>query len=434
MKLKNPIVTWVNHASYILSYDGINLITDPWLFGSAFNNGWELISKTKFSTNDFDKITHIWFSHEHPDHFSPPVLKTIPENFRKKITVLFHQTRDHRILDYCKSLGFSTIEMDPDQNYTLTPNVIVKCRPIGILDSWLFTKIEDTKILNVNDCVINSEDKAEKILTHTGHVDVLLTQFSYAQWAGNPENVERRISEAKEKISRIKIQARVLKPKFLIPFASFVRFSHVDNSYINKEMNKIDKVTEIIENETNSIPIVLYPGDQWEVGEEYNNDEALKKYLDDFDLSRKELSQSPTVPIDELCKISDWYIDKIHKNNNSLILKLFYKIKKLKTAKVFLKDLKKPFYFDLIHGIREGAFDENQSDIITDSDSLAFAMKFGWGGNTLGVNGRYRTAMGDEKIFFENFWVDMWNNAGYNYSIKTYLFFLKKKLILSKFG
>src|SRR5205807_3141611 len=64
-------------SDLVLTARDVRLITDPWLFGSAFNNGWDLISETKFSLDDFREITHIWFSHEHPDHFAPPVLKAI---------------------------------------------------------------------------------------------------------------------------------------------------------------------------------------------------------------------------------------------------------------------------------------------------------------------------------------------------------------------
>ena len=42
-------IRWVNHASYVLTARDVRLMTDPWLFGSAFNNGWDLISETKFS-------------------------------------------------------------------------------------------------------------------------------------------------------------------------------------------------------------------------------------------------------------------------------------------------------------------------------------------------------------------------------------------------
>src|SRR5205823_15052942 len=94
-------IRWVNHASYVPTARDVRLITDPWLFGSAFNNGWDLISEAKFSLDDFREITHIWFSHEHPDHFAPPVLKAIDPAVRANITVLFQETKDHKVLDFC---------------------------------------------------------------------------------------------------------------------------------------------------------------------------------------------------------------------------------------------------------------------------------------------------------------------------------------------
>ena len=55
-------------------------------FGSAFNNGWNLIKEV-----DHEKIlkgiTHIFFSHEHPDHFSVPFLKSIPSDKRNEIKI-----------------------------------------------------------------------------------------------------------------------------------------------------------------------------------------------------------------------------------------------------------------------------------------------------------------------------------------------------------
>ena len=109
MLLISPEITFVNHASVIFSYKKIRLITDPWIFGSAFNNSWELISESKMSVDDFKEISHIWFSHEHPDHFNLTVLNSIPKEIREKITVLFQDTLDHRVAKKCHQLGFSVI-------------------------------------------------------------------------------------------------------------------------------------------------------------------------------------------------------------------------------------------------------------------------------------------------------------------------------------
>src|SRR6185312_702227 len=96
---------WINHASYLINHKNIILVCDPWLQGSAFNNGWDLISSTKFKAEDFRDVTHIWFSHEHPDHFVPSTLKMIPSDIRKKICVLFQKTKDKKVIKYCQNLG-----------------------------------------------------------------------------------------------------------------------------------------------------------------------------------------------------------------------------------------------------------------------------------------------------------------------------------------
>ena len=71
-------IQFVNHSSFIVEHEGVRIISDPWLEGRVFNNGWDLISKSKFMYDDFKEIQYIWFSHEHPDHFFPPNLKLIP--------------------------------------------------------------------------------------------------------------------------------------------------------------------------------------------------------------------------------------------------------------------------------------------------------------------------------------------------------------------
>ena len=81
-------IEFVNHASILIQYKTIRLMFDPWIEGFAFDNGWSLLSTSKFTYDDFSNITHIWFSHEHPDHFSPFVLKKIDPEIRRNITIL----------------------------------------------------------------------------------------------------------------------------------------------------------------------------------------------------------------------------------------------------------------------------------------------------------------------------------------------------------
>src|SRR5262249_41936454 len=51
-------IEFVNHASFLVEYDDVRLLVDPWLEGRIFNNGWDLITKTSFTFDDFARVTH----------------------------------------------------------------------------------------------------------------------------------------------------------------------------------------------------------------------------------------------------------------------------------------------------------------------------------------------------------------------------------------
>ena len=427
MSLISPEITFVNHASVIFSYKNIRLITDPWLFGSAFNDSWDLISESKMQVEDFANISHIWFSHEHPDHFYPRVLYSIPEDVRKKITVLFQDTLDHRVAQKCKELGFTVIEMKHNEFYKLDSDFQVKCRPYLLYDSLLYLEINKKKILNLNDCGVDSLRQAKYIHKITGDVDLLLTQFGYAAHIGDPEDVELRKQTSKEKLTRIKIQSQVFNAKQIIPFASFVWFSHEDNFYMNDEVNKIRNVEEFIRKETKSDPIILYPGDQWMIGNKNDNGKAIELYENDFNKEHEPFRNSPKIPFEDLQTYSNNYIKNIRNRNNWVLIKLAHKISFLKTAKIYLKDLDLSITFDLIHGINKSNFLKNNADIIMDSDSLAFAFNFDYGADTLLANARFRKSGGRTMIFFRQFMIGTLNNNGRTFPFGIIGFLLRER-------
>src|ERR1700757_1138608 len=139
-------IEWVNHASFVVNSGAIRLITDPWLDGTAFNKGWKLLSPTGFRYQDFADITHIWFSHEHPDHFSPSNLKRIPEDLRQKITVLFHHTKDKRVLKVCSAYGFKIWELAESESIELAQDFRLICGRQGLIDSWMAVSAEGKTI------------------------------------------------------------------------------------------------------------------------------------------------------------------------------------------------------------------------------------------------------------------------------------------------
>jgi UDP-MurNAc hydroxylase len=240
-------IEWVSHASFVIdttplsvpggngagASGGIRLICDPWIDGTAFNNGWRHISPTKFSYQDFGNITHIWFSHEHPDHFSPPNLQKIPEEFRRRIMVLFHFTKDKRVIEVCKTLGFATQEL-PEDEWVSVGNAKIICGRNGQIDSWMGIECEGQKLLNMNDCVYDRVSEIEHIRKIFGQPEVLFTQFSYANWVGNRGDAASQRQAAQDKRTEMRKQTQIFEPKQIVPFASFVWFCHQENFYMNE--------------------------------------------------------------------------------------------------------------------------------------------------------------------------------------------------------
>jgi UDP-MurNAc hydroxylase len=96
----------------------------------------------------------------------------------------------------------------------------------------------------LNDCGALAELHA--IQGIGGRVDVLATQFSYAQWVNNHDAVQQRLEHDRGVLESMKLQIEVLKPRYVIPFASFSWFCAEDNFYLNSEKNKIRDVCEYI--------------------------------------------------------------------------------------------------------------------------------------------------------------------------------------------
>jgi UDP-MurNAc hydroxylase len=400
------LIRWVNHASFVLETGKIKLICDPWIEGTAFNNGWRLVSPTKFAYRDFAGVTHIWFSHEHPDHFSPSNLRSIPEEFRRRITVLFHRTKDKRVIKVCAAMGFATREMNPEEWIDLD-GVRLICGLNGQIDSWLGIEAEGVRILNMNDCVYDTHRELEHIHELMGPVEVLLTQFSYANWIGNRDETEIHQKAAENKRSEMRKQVEMFRPNWVIPFASFVWFSHEENFYINKAVNRISAIFRYCATELKVRPVVLYPGDLWQVGKPHDSDVALAMYEADYDrvLNGEPEDRAMVVSDAKLLEAAAQFGAKLKQRNNRFLLRM------MPSATAYLTDKDQTAVLSC-DALRLSPGRAKNADIHLGSDSLAYCLRFGWGGDTLQVNGRYQVpAGGNPSRFFQIFRIAGINTA-----------------------
>ncbi len=401
---------FVNHASVILRHKNVNLIMDPWFEGIVFDNGWSLISESKFQIEDFNRITHIWFSHEHPDHFFPPLLNKIPKEFKEKITVLFHKTNDKKVVNYCIKQGFKeVVELNPDEQYVIQDDLKIISNEFTDGDSWAYFSTDDLGILNVNDCIITNKSEAEIIKSKIGKVDVLLTQFSYANKIGNLNDDELRIKAILEKKQRIHAQSEVFNPKYIIPFASFVFFCHEENKYMNLPRFYLRDIVSFIDEELHKKSIVLFPGEIWNLDENWDSESRVKNYESDFEkVINFNFVKTKQVDLKELKEQSVIYSKRLLSKNPSL-KSLFKKLH----FRFFITDLNIACLFDGRNGIIESDFSKENADIVISSESLSYIFKFEWGASTCNVNARYQTTeKGDSYRFNLLLKIGNLNNEG----------------------
>ena len=423
---------FVNHASLIVSYKDIQLMMDPWFEGLAFDKGWSLLSKSKFEIKDFERITHIWFSHEHPDHFSPPILAKIPAEIKSKITIIYHTTQDKKIVNFCTKQGFKeVVELKENEEYVLKDDFKIISNEYAGGDSWCYLSTNEYGILNINDCVIRTVEEAQEVQDKVGKVDVLLTQFGYAHKIGNEKDQQLRIDAIEEKKTRIENQSLVFKPSFIIPFASFVFFSHEENKYMNLSNFMIDQMSDLIKNKLGKKDIVMYPGDIWNVGDDsWDSLSAIEKYTTDFKaVSNFEFVKTVFVPEDILLKLAVEYGQKLVRKNPTAK----HLLSKIGTT-FFISDYSKSYKFIGEKGIEEIQKPSNECDVILSSEALQYSFKNEWGAGTCHVNARYLTTEKGEIYKFHLLMnIGNLNNEGKEYIWERPTFFnrLKHKLKLS---
>jgi len=424
---------FINHSCFIVEEKNVRLICDPWIEGRVFNEGWDLIYKTPFSYDDFRTITHIWFSHEHPDHFFPPNLQKIDPEVRKGITVLFQETNDKRVVKFCQKLGFKTvIELKPDQWLSLVEGVEVLCEPYQEGDSWIAIRTRDVSIFNTNDCGIRDLRLARRIKEKVGKVDVLLTQFSYAYWAGNAEEKSYRQKVADEKLEGYQFQCDVFEPTYTIPIASYVWFCHEENFFLNDAVNRPQKVYDFLKANTKVVPVILYPGEYYVPGENHDSHQSIEKLNRDFELilANPSLVKGKIVERELLLTKAKTFVANLKKNYG-----IFSRL--LKPAKILLTDYNESYELTLNGGMSKSNFRKDECDIGLSSESLAYCFSVPWGNDTLGINGRYfRPVNGTYSRFYNFFRFDQLTSRGihpgFNYFSGMFIRRMLTKMGVSK--
>ncbi len=388
-------LTLINHACCKVSAGSVNILFDPWVEGTAFNNGWDLLIPTPLSFDQImEGVSYLWMSHEHPDHFSVPFLSRVAKTHRDKVTILFQKTRDRRVFNFCASLGLTVRELDDKVPTKLNDEITVTCGVADFYDSWLYISDGKTSILNLNDVHTRSDSELKQIARWAPSPTVMLAQFSYASWKGGRENSHYRSMAATQKLQTLARQVRWLKPKHAMPFASLIYFSNEENSYLNDCINTPAKASMVIQ-EAGATPVVLYPGEEWDIAAgEHDNSKALSLYesvyanLDALPLRNAGVSAS----LEEIRTEFRKYQNRIFAKNSRMLILLLTRLALMKAFQpvtIKLSDTGITVSLSIIDGLAELDAKTALPDVSMHSSSLLFILKNEFGFDTLCVNGRF---------------------------------------------
>lgn len=411
------MIRFINHACFLVYRGRTVLACDPWVSGPAFDNGWRLIVEADHPS--LRTITHIWYSHEHPDHFSIGFLRSIPEARRPEIEILYQRTADGRVAAFCRKLGFRVREVASGETVALGDEIHLTIGKIPFYDSWAFIETPEFTLLNSNDCILENPERVKAIARQVHACDILFTQFSYANWQDRRANPAARQALARDKLERIKLQCAAFGAKFVVPFASFVYFSHAENAYMNADINTPEDAVRYISQECSALPILLTPNEEWDGVSPKWNAPALDYWRQNYELAleREPERPGPSVPVPALAERAAAMIERVRTQNNFLLIRLLQLTGILRAVSFRLSDLGEAVAFDWVRGFTR--LEETPAGAIElHSSSLAFVFDQDFGVDTLNVNARFETDLAGKRRLIRLFSVLALKNTGRNIRLR----------------
>ena len=408
-------IQFLNHACFLVEHGNTVLLNDPYLKGTAFNDGWDLIVNDIDFSFSQEKKYFIYYSHEHPDHFSIPFINEIEDDFKENITILYQETKDLRVSSFLRKKNFTVIEVKHNQRIALSKNFFITIGKVPFYDSWALIEIQGKKILNANDCILEAPDRVRDIKKITNNIDILFTQYSYANWVeGGEKSKSARKELAREKLRRIKMQANILHPTYIVPFASMVRFCHKENSYMNDSLNTPRDTINFIANETNSTPFMMTPYEEWDGESSKDNESALTFWDTSYQnaLSRPLIGLKEQYSWEDLLSAYNKMLDRVKARNNFMLIKFLSFINMIPEQIFRVTDLDLFIQFSWHEGCKLVDRDIQQHSIGISSESLHFLFANDFGVDTLNVNARFSGSLRQKKNLIKTFFPLALNNTG----------------------
>ena len=403
-------VTFLNHSCNLVDSGKTKILCDPWFNGLAFHDGWSLLLENSHELDELD-FDYIWISHEHPDHFSIPTLN----NLSKSTQFLYQKTKDQKVKKYLESKGHSVIELDDKVPLFIGEDVEITSIVCYGFDSSILFRFEDNStFLNVNDARVSLKNHLEIDIVpflNNDAVDLVSTQFSYANWAGNPGDKDMPFYRQDLEDQKNKYIIDVLKPKACLLFASFVYYCHEENFYANENSFFTHILDEL--NNSDSKLILPIPDQVIDLSKlsclnfDKSNLESSSFWKNHHE---KALIKSNTKSIEDLDLLKKQY-DLFFNNlwsKNSIASKSIADFK----VRVMLDDIGIKIEIGLLTNSFIILDQKNEVDFSVSAETFEFLLKNNFGRGTVVVNSRIKFNYPFAHKFFIFFFIPYQNNIG----------------------
>ena len=369
----------ISNAFLRISYNDYVILCDPWLTNRIFDNSWMVYPPVLDIRKAISRVTHVFISHIHQDHYDINLIKLLPKNTKFLIPNLFP---NNKIADRIKQLGFEDVKiLDLEKEYNLEKNlnffVIPPMNDFGqetenMKKDQNFTGVPiDTGIIIYNEygkiCAMGDNspyyfEKLDKSISKLENTDVLFVPYN-GYSADFPLNfinfkeTERTELSHNQSMNRLKLQSKFIKkinPKKVVLYSSDFALSGpnaINFVKIHPEewRNKI-KASKIYEKENNVSTTYLYVDDELT----FNNKNFFDiKRLNDFLPSPLEFAESVFSKIPNTRNLfkkikNQENLDSLFVNSCETLFKKTNKIN-LKSKNIFsieLTDIDKKYFID----------------------------------------------------------------------------------------
>lgn len=245
--------------------DPFRVLIDPWLVGSCYWRSWWHFPSAPEVAEEWWSPDVVIPSHHHADHFHYPTLRRLDRSARLVIPRFGVDVMAPEL----RALGFADVtEVPHGRSLELAPGVTYSSYQYGFDDSVVVLRVGDTVLVDVNDAKIRGR-ALRQVVDDVGRPTFAFKTHSWAQayplsyTADDPADLSL-VTEATF-VDDFFDAVGVLRPRYVVPFASDVAFLHPQSRHVNEHVVTRASVQEAMaaRGPAGTEVVDLRPGEGW---------------------------------------------------------------------------------------------------------------------------------------------------------------------------